>query len=243
MKDAIYGVILAAGQGTRMGLSNQTGGKVMAMVQGEPLLSHSIKKLAAAGITQIALVVNPENKQFLQNYADDGQAWQVHLTYVVQERPWGIAHALGLCQSFTQQHKIALLLADNLFEAGITDAVQRFAANGSGAKIFLSKVKEPQEYGVAVIRQDQVIRLVEKPKQWLSDWAVTGVYLYDATVYERIKGLLPSQRGELEITDVNQRYLEAGELTWEALPGWWVDVGTPERLALAESYLQTAQGL
>ncbi len=233
MKEVVYGVILAAGAGTRLGFPNSAGGKAMALVGNEPLLSYSIKKLAEAKIKKIALVVNPENIHAIRQYAGDGDKWSVELTYIIQQKPLGIAHALGLCKDFTQGHKMALLLVDNLFEASIAGAVQSFANGGAGANIFITKVDNPKDYGVAVIQNGRIARLVEKPQEFISHWAVIGVYLYDDTVYDIITTLKPSGRGELEITDVNKGYLARRQLEWFAIHGWWVDVGTTERLERA----------
>ncbi len=160
------------------------------------------------------------------------------ITYVVQETPLGIAHALSLCQEFSGQRNVLLLLVDNLFAANIDAAVAAYAQNPEDkAEIFLVPVPNPQDYGVAVVENGQVQRLVEKPRQFISDLAVIGLYFYPPSVYDLIPQLKPSARGELEITDVNSLFLQQGRLHSCELAGWWIDVGNTERLAEAERLL------
>lgn len=232
------GVILAAGAGSRLGYPNERGGKPMVEVCGKPLLYYGLTRLAAAGIPEVALVVNPVNRPVIEGYAGDGAAFGLHITYIVQEEPLGIAHALGLCEEWSGQRRVLLLLVDNLFSADINRAVAEYAkAESKAAKVFLVGVPNPQDYGVAVVEEGQVKRLVEKPKEYVSDQAVIGLYFYPPGVYGLIPGLKPSARGELEITDVNSLFLAAGRLESYQLEGWWLDIGTPERLAEAERLL------
>lgn len=229
------GVILAAGAGSRLGYPNERGGKPMVEVCGKPLLYYGLTRLAAAGIPEVALVVNPVNRSVIEAYAGDGAAFGLRITYIVQEVPLGIAHALGLCRDWSGQRRVLLLLVDNLFEADIDRAVAEYAAEGGeAAQIFLVSVPNPQDYGVAVVERGRVARLVEKPREYVSDQAVIGLYFYPPGVYDLIPKLTPSARGELEITDVNSLFLQAGRLASYRLEGWWLDIGTPERLAEAE---------
>ena len=234
----ICAVILAAGAGSRLGYPNERGGKPMVEALGKPLLAYGLERLAGAGLRDVALVVNPTNQPVIEAYAGDGSKWGLAITYVVQETPLGIAHALSLCQEFSGQRNVLLLLVDNLFAANIDAAVAAYAQNPEDkAEIFLVPVPNPQDYGVAVVENGQVQRLVEKPQQFISDLAVIGLYFYPPSVYDLIPQLKPSARGELEITDVNSLFLQQGRLHSCELAGWWIDVGTTERLAEAERLL------
>lgn len=234
----ICAVILAAGAGSRLGYPNERGGKPMVEALGKPLLAYGLERLAGAGLRDVALVVNPTNRSVIEAYAGDGSKWGLAITYVVQEMPLGIAHALSLCQEFSGQRNVLLLLVDNLFAANIDAAVAAYAQNPEDkAEIFLVPVPNPQDYGVAVVENGQVQRLVEKPQQFISDLAVIGLYFYPPSVYDLIPQLKPSARGELEITDVNSLFLQQGRLHSCELAGWWIDVGNTERLAEAERLL------
>ncbi len=234
----ICAVILAAGAGSRLGYPNERGGKPMVEALGKPLLAYGLERLAGAGLRDVALVVNPTNQPVIEAYAGDGSKWGLAITYVVQETPLGIAHALSLCQEFSGQRNVLLLLVDNLFAANIDAAVAAYAQNPEDkAEIFLVPVPNPQDYGVAVVDNGQVQRLVEKPQQFISDLAVIGLYFYPPSVYDLIPQLKPSARGELEITDVNSLFLQQGRLHSCELAGWWIDVGNTERLAEAERLL------
>ena len=234
----ICAVILAAGAGSRLGYPNERGGKPMVEALGKPLLAYGLERLAGAGLRDVALVVNPTNRSVSEAYAGDGSTWGLAITYVVQEMPLGIAHALSLCQEFSGQRNVLLLLVDNLFAANIDAAVAAYAQNPEDkAEIFLVPVPNPQDYGVAVVENGQVQRLVEKPQQFISDLAVIGLYFYPPSVYDLIPQLKPSARGELEITDVNSLFLQQGRLHSCELAGWWIDVGNTERLAEAERLL------
>lgn len=234
----ICAVILAAGAGSRLGYPNERGGKPMVEALGKPLLAYGLERLAGAGLRDVALVVNPTNQPVIEAYAGDGSKWGLAITYVVQETPLGIAHALSLCQEFSGQRNVLLLLVDNLFAANIDAAVAAYAQNPEDkAEIFLVPVPNPQDYGVAVVENGQVQRLVEKPQQFISDLAVIGLYFYPPSVYDLIPQLKPSARGELEITDVNSLFLQQGRLHSCELAGWWIDVGNTERIAEAERLL------
>jgi len=237
----ICAVILAAGAGSRLGYPNERGGKPMVEALGKPLLAYGLERLAGAGVCDVALVVNPKNRPVIEAFAGDGAKWGLRITYVVQETPLGIAHALSLCQDFSGQRHVLLLLVDNLFAANIDEAVAAYAAKKpETAEVFLVPVSNPQDYGVAVVENGQVRRLVEKPQEFISDLAVIGLYFYPPEVYSLIPQLKPSARGELEITDVNSLFLQQGRLECCQLQGWWIDVGNNERLQEAERLL--AQG-
>lgn len=232
-------VILAAGAGSRLGYPNERGGKPMVEALGKPLLAYGLERLAGAGIRDVALVVNPVNQPVIEGFAGDGAKWGLKISYVVQPKPLGIAHALSLCQDFSAGRHVLLLLVDNLFAANIDAAVAAYAeSRPKQAEIFLVQVANPQDYGVAVVENGRVERLVEKPQQFISDLAVIGLYFYPPDVYDFIPQLKPSARGELEITDVNSLFLQQGRLKCCELQGWWIDVGNAERLTEAERLLR-----
>lgn len=229
------GVILAAGAGSRLGYPNELGGKPMVKVQGCPLLDYNLRRMAGMGVLDVALVVNPVNRPVIEAFAGDGAAWGLRLTYVVQQAPLGIAHALYLCRDFAAGRSVALLLVDNLFSADISGHVAEYVARSDGqARIFVLPVPNPQDYGVAEFAGGKLVSLVEKPKQPVSNLAVIGVYFYPPDAFDMIPNLQPSARGELEITDLNSLFLQAGRLGCVQLDGWWMDVGNPEKLAEAE---------
>lgn len=238
---ALCGVVLAAGAGSRLGYPNELGGKPMVMAAGRPLVDHALAKLAAAGLSDVALVVNPANRPIIEAHVADGRAFGLHITYMVQQEPLGIAHALSLCEDFAAGRHVLLLLVDNLFQADIRAAVADYAARAESganqAEIFLVRVPNPEDYGVAVLAGDSIAALVEKPPSFISDLAVIGLYLYPPAAFSLISELAPSARGELEITDLNSLFLQQDLLTYQKLSGWWLDVGTEERLAQAERLL------
>lgn len=239
MNGNICAIILAAGAGIRLGYPNELGGKPMVKILGKPLLAYGLERLADVGIKDIALVVNPVNRSVIKEFAGDGSYWGVNIEYVVQEQPLGIAHALSLCKDFSSQRKILLLLVDNLFSADISYFINAYAKDTKeNAEIFTVPVKNPHDYGVAVMQDGNLIKLVEKPQQFISNLAVIGLYLFPADVYDLIPKLKPSARGELEITDVNNLFLQQGRLHCNELDGWWIDVGNAERLSEAECLMQ-----
>lgn len=239
MNGNICAIILAAGAGIRLGYPNELGGKPMVKILGKPLLAYGLERLADVGIKDIALVVNPVNRSVIKEFAGDGSYWDVNIEYVVQEQPLGIAHALSLCKDFSSQRKILLLLVDNLFSADISYFINAYAKDTKeNAEIFTIPVKNPQDYGVAVMQDGNLIKLVEKPQQFISNLAVIGLYLFPADVYDLIPILKPSARGELEITDVNNLFLQQCRLHCNELDGWWIDVGNAERLSEAECLMQ-----
>ena len=234
----IYGIILAAGAGTRLGYPNELGGKPMVMVCDKPLIAYGLERFINIGIKNIAVVVNPVNQSIIKEFAGNGSNLDVNIEYVVQEQPLGIAHALSLCKEFTGSRNILLLLVDNLFSADISAFVNAYAKDTKNtAEIFTVPVNNPQDYGVAVMQNSNLIKLVEKPQQLISNLAVIGLYLFPSNVYDLIPKLKTSARGELEITDVNNLFLQQGRLHCNKLDGWWVDVGNVERLNDAECLL------
>jgi len=228
------GVVLAGGLGTRLLPLTKVTNKHLLPVHDRPMIYYPIRILVNAGINEIMLVTGGNNAgDFLKLLGNGKEFGLRHLDYTYQEGEGGIADALRLAEYFADGELICVVLGDNIIESNILRAAQSFREQKVGAKILLKEVKDPQRFGVPVLEGNRVIRIEEKPKQPRSPYAVTGIYFYDARVFSIIKTLKPSGRGELEITDVNNAYIEEGQLTWDILDGWWTDAGTIESLHLA----------
>jgi glucose-1-phosphate thymidylyltransferase len=232
------GVILAGGLGTRLYPLTKVTNKHLLPVYDKPMIYYPIQTLINAGIDDILIVTGGNNAgDFLRLLGNGKEFGLKHINYTYQEGEGGIAEALGLAEFFAGGEKICVVLGDNIIEKNIRKAVEAFQRQEEGAKILLKEVPDPQRFGVPELRGDRVIRIEEKPKQPKSRYAVIGIYLYDTTVFEIIKTLKPSGRGELEITDVNNRYIEKGLMTWDILEGWWTDAGTFESLLRANQWV------
>jgi len=228
------GIVLAGGLGTRLDPLTRVTNKHLLPVYDRPMIFYPIWTLINAGIEDIMIVTGGNNAgDFLRLLGNGSQFGLRHLNYTYQQGEGGIAAALSLAEHFADDGKICVVLGDNIIERNIRRAADAFRKQKSGAKILLKKVPDPQRFGVPKLRGTRVLNIVEKPKRPPSPYAVVGIYFYDAAVFEFIRGLEPSKRGELEITDVNNRYIEKGEMTYEVLKGWWTDAGTFESLARA----------
>ena len=228
------GVILAGGLGTRLDPLTRVTNKHLLPVYDRPMIFYPLWMLINAGIQEILIVTGGNNAgDFLRLLGNGSEFGLKHLNYTYQQGEGGIAAALSLAEHFADGGKICVILGDNLIERNIQRAAQAFRAQPRGAKILLKQVPDPQRFGVPVLRGKQVTRVIEKPSRPASRYAVTGIYFYDAAVFDYVRTLKPSRRGELEITDVNNRYIEAGVMTYEILRGWWTDAGTFESLARA----------
>lgn len=228
------GVVLAGGLGTRLHPLTKVTNKHLLPVYDRPMIYYPIQTLVNAGIREIMLVTGGNNAgDFLKLLGNGNEFGLQHLDYTYQEGEGGIADALRLAEYFAEGEPICVVLGDNIVERNIVRAAQAFRDQKTGAKILLKEVKNPERFGVPVLDGNRVVKIQEKPKQPRSPYAVTGIYFYDARVFSIIKTLKPSGRGELEITDVNNAYIEAGQLTWEVLDGWWTDAGTIDSLLLA----------
>ena len=228
------GVVLAGGLGTRLLPLTKVTNKHLLPVYNKPMIFYPIQTLVNAGVTEIMLVTGGNNAgDFLKLLGNGKQFGLKHLDYTYQEGEGGIADALRLAEHFADRKPVCVMLGDNIIEGNILGAAKAFRQQQQGAKILLKDVKDPQRFGVPVLEGKRVVRIEEKPANPQSSYAVTGVYFYDATVFDIIKTLKPSGRGELEITDVNNAYISAGTLTWDVLDGWWTDAGTIESLHLA----------
>ena len=228
------GVILAGGLGTRLLPLTRVTNKHLLPVYDKPMIFYPIQTLVNAGITDILLVTGGGNSgDFLRLLGNGRDFGLKHINYTYQEGEGGIADALRLAEHFADQQPICVVLGDNIIETNIVAACERFKKQGKGGHIILKEVPDPERFGVPVFNGDRIVAIEEKPKQPKSPLAVIGIYMYDATVFERIKTLKPSVRGEFEITDVNNLYLADGTLTYSKLNGWWTDAGTFESLQRA----------
>jgi glucose-1-phosphate thymidylyltransferase len=229
----LKGVILAGGTGSRLYPLTRVTNKHLLPVGKYPMIFYPIYRLKKAGITEILVVTGREHMGDVLELLGSGQDFGVEFTYRVQDRAGGIAEALGLARNFVGDGRCVVILVDNIFEDDISPFVRDFVAQKAGAKILLKEVPDPRRFGVAELREGKIVAIEEKPENPKSRYAVTGIYMYDAEVFEIIKTLKPSQRGELEITDVNNAYIARGTLTYGILKGWWTDAGTPASLAVA----------
>lgn len=232
------GVILAGGLGTRLFPLTKITNKHLLPVYDKPMIYYPIQCLINAGIEDILIVTGGRHAgHFLELLGNGHEFGLSDMHYTYQEGEGGIADALRLAEHFAEGEQICVVLGDNIIERNVRAAAQRFRQQGDGAKILLKEVADPERFGVPRLdEKGNIVEIIEKPKNPPSRYAVTGLYFYDATVFEFIKSLRPSERGELEITDVNNMYLRKGKLTYDILDGWWTDAGT-------FSSLQSASGL
>jgi glucose-1-phosphate thymidylyltransferase len=221
------GVVLAGGLGTRMSPLTRITNKHLLPVYDRPMIYYPIQTLINAGIDDIMIVTGGNSAgDFLRLLGNGKDFGLKHLNYTYQEGEGGIADALSLVAHFADDGPICVVLGDNIIEGNIRDAASDYVQQGGGAKILLKRVHDPQRFGVPELDGQKVLRIEEKPSDPKSDFAVIGIYFYDTTVFEVIKTLVPSGRGELEITDVNNHYIDQGSMTWNELDGWWTDAGT-----------------
>ncbi|HXX14866.1 MAG TPA: sugar phosphate nucleotidyltransferase [Candidatus Eremiobacteraceae bacterium] len=230
------GVVLAGGTGSRLSPLTRVTNKHLLPIHNRPMVYYPIQTLVNAGIEEILLVTGGSNAGDFLRLLGNGRDFGLrHLNYTYQEGNGGIAEALGLAEFFAAGQPICVILGDNVIENNIRRAVENFRKEKNGAKILLKEVEDAQRFGVAEVRNGRVLNIEEKPQIPRSNFAVTGIYLYDSTVFEKIKRLKPSGRAELEITDVNNFYIQEGQLTYEMLDGWWTDAGTFESLLRANN--------
>ena len=225
----IRGVILAGGAGTRLYPMTKIFNKSLLPVYDKPMIFYPIKTLKEIGCKEIMIISGREHSGQIMSQLGSGVDFGLEFTYRIQEKPGGIAHALSLAKDFCNGDSVAVCLGDNIFE----DKIDISDFDGTGAYIFLKSVPDPQRFGVAEVSGDSVVNIVEKPDNPVSDLCTTGLYVYDTYVWNIIKQLKPSDRGELEITDVNNWYVKNGLMKFKKLEGFWSDAGTPESLAQA----------
>jgi glucose-1-phosphate thymidylyltransferase len=230
------GVVLAGGLATRLRPLTAVTNKHLLPVYDQPMIYYPIRTLVNSGINDILIVTGGNSAGDFLKLLGNGKAFGLkHLNYTYQEGEGGIAAALSLAEHFAAGERICIVLGDNIIEGNIASAVSAYRQQERGAKILLKKVHDPQRFGVPELEGSRVLRIEEKPTVPKSEYAVIGIYMYDPTVFDIIKTLKPSGRGELEITDVNNAYIERGEMTWDELEGWWSDAGTFESLLRASN--------
>jgi len=232
----LKGVVLAGGLGSRLRPLTAVTNKHLLPVYNQPMIYYPIQTLINAGITDIMIVTGGNSAGDFLKLLGNGKAFGLkHLNYTYQEGEGGIAAALALVEHFAAGEPVCVVLGDNIIQGNIRGAVESYREQGKGAKILLKKVADPQRFGVPQLDGQRVLKIEEKPAEPKSEYAVIGIYLYDGRVFEIIRDLKPSGRGELEITDVNNAYIERREMTWDVLEGWWSDAGTFESLMRASN--------
>jgi glucose-1-phosphate thymidylyltransferase len=220
------GVVLAGGLGTRLSPLTRITNKHLLPIYKKPMIYYPIEMLVEAGISDIMLVTGGNNAgDFLRLIGNGRNFGLSHIHYTYQEGEGGIAEALRLAEDFVEDDKVVVVLGDNILEKGIKRGVEAFAQQQKGARVFLTEVENPSEYGIAQLNGNKIAGIIEKPQDPLTNLAVVGVYMYPPDVFEIIKTLKPSGRGELEITDVNNAYIQRGELEYELIDGFWIDAG------------------
>lgn len=232
------GIVLAGGTGSRLFPLTKVTNKHLLPVGQKPMIYHPVEKFVEAGIKEILIVTGVEHMGAVVGLLGSGKDFGCRFTYRVQDEAGGIAQALGLAEHFVHGDLCSVILGDNIFQDSIAGEVRAFTEQGKGARILLKEVSDPQRFGVAELSGDHVVKIEEKPKTPKSNWAVTGIYFYDAKVFEVIKTLKPSGRGELEITDVNNYYIREKQLSYGKLKGWWSDAGTFESLNRVNQLLE-----
>lgn len=236
-------IVLAGGTGSRLKPLTAVINKHMLPVYNYPMIHYAIDKLAEAGIRDILLVTGRSSAGLFASYLGNGREFGVSITYLIQEEAGGIAQALELAKPYVKKdEKFVMLLGDNLVEKSLLPYVEDYARQSGGAMVLLKQVPDPERYGVPVFGKDsKILYIAEKPANPESNYCVTGVYLYDGSVFDIIASLAPSRRGELEITDVNNAYAAAGKLTHRVLEGWWTDAGTFDSLHEAAEFMKRKQ--
>jgi len=237
------GIVLAGGTGSRLTPLTKITNKHLLPIYDKPMIYYPIQTLVDAGITDIMVVTGGKNSgDFLRLLANGKHFGLKHIAYTYQEGEGGIADALNLCEHFADGQKVCVVLGDNIIEKNIRSAVDSFRAQENGARILLKEVTDAERFGVAEFDGDRIIGIEEKPSRPKSQYAVTGIYLYDRTVFEKIHTCKPSGRNELEITDVNNAYIREGTMTYSFLDGWWTDAGTFDSLLRATNLVARSRG-
>ena len=227
------GIVLAGGTGSRLYPLTKVTNKHLLPVGKKPMIFYPIEKLIEVKIEEILIVTGTEHMGDVVNLLGSGKDFGCRFTYKVQDEAGGIAQALGLAENFCGNEPMTVILGDNVFEKDLYKAMENYP--GSGAQILIKQVQDPERFGVAELDGDKIIGIEEKPEKPKSDYAVTGIYMYDAAVFDLIKNLKPSKRGELEITDVNNHYIKQGTMRYSILDGWWTDAGTPDSYIVANN--------
>ncbi|MBU1472990.1 NTP transferase domain-containing protein [Patescibacteria group bacterium] len=228
------GVILAGGLGTRLHPLTLITNKHLLPIYNKPMILYPLETLRQSGLKEIMIVCGKEHGGDFMNFLGSGKEYGVKFSFALQDGPGGIAEALGLAENFADKGKIAVILGDNLFEESFSEEVEKFKSQ-DGAKVFVKEVNDPGRFGVAEVKGDRIVSIEEKPHKPKSNYAVTGFYLYNFDVFNKIKRLKPSERGELEITDVHTMYIQEGNLSYAFIDSFWSDAGTFESLLTASN--------
>lgn len=239
----LKGIILAGGTGSRLRPLTNVTNKHLLPVGRLPMIFYPIQKMTSVGIQEILVVTGVEHMGDVVSLLGSGRNFGCRFTYKVQDEAGGIAQALGLAEDFAAGERIVVILGDNIFQDPLAVYTQRFCQQQTGARVLLKRVPDPHRFGVAQIKDGIVHAIEEKPTKPKSDYAVTGVYFYDNAVFQIIKTLKPSARGELEITDVNNAYISRQALAYDIMDGWWTDAGTFESLKRANQLVEEAPPL
>ncbi len=238
------GVILAGGLGSRLRPLTKVTNKHLLPIYDKPMIYYPIETLVQAGIRDIMIVTGGNSAgDFLRLLGNGSDFGLKDIYYTYQEGEGGIADALKLCEHFAEGSSIAVILGDNILQDDISPYVRAFEAQKSGARILLKHVEDPERFGVPELDGDRIVRIEEKPANPKSDYAVTGIYMYDSRVFDFCRDLKPSSRGELEITDVNNAYIDAGDMYYDVLDGWWTDAGQFESLYRATQLVARERGI
>ncbi|HLJ49867.1 MAG TPA: sugar phosphate nucleotidyltransferase [Bryobacteraceae bacterium] len=236
------GVVLAGGSGSRLYPLTKITNKHLLPIYNKPMIYYPIQTLVDAGIKDILIVTGGRNAgDFLRLLANGKEFGLTHLDYTYQEGEGGIAEALSLAEHFADGKPLCVILGDNIIEGTIRGAVEDFKAQGGGARILLKEVTDAGRFGVAEIEDGRIIGIEEKPRKPKSNYAVTGIYMYDETVFDKVRTLVPSKRGEFEITDVNNAYIREGTMNFSYLEGWWTDAGTFDSLLRATNLVAASE--
>ncbi|HET8865351.1 MAG TPA: sugar phosphate nucleotidyltransferase [Gracilimonas sp.] len=231
------GIILAGGTGSRLYPLTKVTNKHLLPIGEKPMIYHPIEKLTEAGIEEILIVTGTDHMGDVVTLLGSGKDFGCRFTYKVQDEAGGIAQALGLAENFAGGEPVVVILGDNIFESSLQQAMDNY--DGTGAQILIKEVPDPKRYGVAELEGEKVVSIREKPENPRSNYAVTGIYFYDNTVFDCIKTLKPSGRGELEITDVNNFYISKGAMKSSLMEGWWTDAGTFESYQVANELVRS----
>lgn len=234
------GVLLAGGTGSRLFPLTKGVNKHLLPIGDRPMICHPLAKLVEAGVEDVLLITGPEHLTQFAYLLGDGSEWNCHLHFCVQQKAGGIAQALSLAKTFVGNDSFFVILGDNLFGESLTMAQSHFPLQEKEALVFLKEVPDPERFGIAEIREERVVNVVEKPKNPSSNLCVTGVYAYTPFVFDVIKDIRPSARGEMEISDVNRFYAQNAKLKHHILKDWWVDAGTIPSLSKASAFLNGA---
>lgn len=230
-------LILSGGTGTRLRPLTYTNAKQLLPLANKPILFHIIEKIVKAGINKIGIIVGDTYEEVIRTVGN-GDQWNASISYIHQSLPLGLAHAVKTASEFIGEEDFLMILGDNVFNMSLDTLINNFHICKANSTLLLHKVENPSQYGVAVVREDRIIRLSEKPKEFISDLIITGVYIFDKSIFTAIDNTKPSLRGELEITDaIEELLVSGGKVTYEILQGWWKDTGRLQDMLEANSMI------